>query len=68
MTPAAIFQTLAKLVLPLAVLALLYVADKRADQRGFDRSRPRPGNPRLTAWHLPPEAGAVNWPPRSPDP
>lgn len=38
MTPAAIFQTLAKLVLPLAVLALLYAVDQRADQRGFDRA------------------------------
>lgn len=38
MTPAAIFQTLARLVLPLAVLALLYAVDQRAEQRGFDRA------------------------------
>lgn len=38
MTPAAIFQTLSKLVLPLAVLALLYAVDQRADRRGFDRA------------------------------
>jgi prophage endopeptidase len=37
-TISAIFQTLARLVLPLAVLALLYAVDRRAEQRGFDRA------------------------------
>lgn len=38
MTPAAILEGIGRLVLPLAVLALLYAVDQRAEQRGFDRA------------------------------
>ena len=38
MTPAAILKGIGRLVLILAVLALLYAVDQRADQRGFDRA------------------------------
>lgn len=38
MTPAAILAGMGRLVLPLAVLALLYAVDQRAEQRGFDRA------------------------------
>lgn len=38
MTPAAILEGIGRLVLPLAVLALLYAVDQRAEQRGIDRA------------------------------
>jgi hypothetical protein len=64
MTPAAIFQTLAKLVLPLAVLALLYAVDKRAEHAALTAPPPRPRNPSWTACHSPSSA-AASLPPRS---
>lgn len=38
MTPSAILAGMGRLVLPLAVLALLYAVDQRAEQRGIDRA------------------------------
>lgn len=39
MNAAAIFSLLARLVLPLAALGLLYAVEQRAEQRGFDKAR-----------------------------
>ena len=39
MTPAAVLSFIGRLVAPLAVLALLFAVDQRAEQRGFDRAK-----------------------------
>ncbi|RGE46121.1 hypothetical protein DZC30_04965 [Comamonas testosteroni] len=39
MNVAAIFSLLARLMLPLAALALLYAVDHRAEQRGYDKAQ-----------------------------
>ena len=39
MTPATILPLLARLALPLAVLALLYAVDHRAEQRGMQKAQ-----------------------------
>lgn len=39
MTPAAIITTLARLLAPLAVLALLYAVDQRAEERGMQKAQ-----------------------------
>ena len=39
MTPATILTTLARLVAPLAVLALLYAVDQRAEERGMQKAQ-----------------------------
>lgn len=39
MTPAAVLTTLARIAAPVAVLALLYAVDQRAEQRGLDKAQ-----------------------------
>lgn len=39
MTPAAILTTLTRLLSPLAVLALLYAVDQRAEERGMQKTQ-----------------------------
>ena len=39
MTPASIITTLTRLVVPIAVLFLLYAVDQRAEDRGMQKAQ-----------------------------